>query len=172
MTKLMYEVEGLLEAELIDPHRLKVIADSLDQKLKLVKSPDEEVLETCNMEEIKKEIEDSDKINSCVMNMLQKVNDAMSLKQNNQGILALTGKKDKENTTSIPLQSTGPITVVPASKCVFNLEMTKIFKSLEPLCRQLECNCHVSSNNQAGNMQEPHSIEIQRRYYAMAELLG
>lgn len=70
MTKLMYEAEGLLEAEPNNKKRLKVIADSLDQKLKLVKSLDEEVMETCNVEEIVKEIEDSDEINSRVMEML------------------------------------------------------------------------------------------------------
>ena len=36
--------------------RMKIIADSLDQKLTLVKSLDKEVIETCNVEEIVKEI--------------------------------------------------------------------------------------------------------------------
>ncbi|XP_078368716.1 uncharacterized protein LOC144652543 [Oculina patagonica] len=109
MTKLMYEAEGLLEAEPIDKKRLKVIADSLDQNLKLVKSLDEEVIETCNVEEIVKEIEDSDEINSRVMEMLRKINEALSPKQNDP----LTGKKDGKHATSGSLQSTGPITVDP-----------------------------------------------------------
>lgn len=108
----MYEAEGLLEAEPNNKKRLKVIADSLDQKLKLVKSLDEEVMETCNVEEIVKEIEDSDEINSRVMEMLWKVNEATSPKHNDQGISALTGKKGKENATSASLQSIGPIPVV------------------------------------------------------------
>jgi len=62
MTKLMYEAEGLLEAEPNNKKQLKVIADSLDQKLKLVKSLDEEVIETCNVKEIVKEIEDSENV--------------------------------------------------------------------------------------------------------------
>ena len=69
MTKLIYEAEGLLEVEPIDKQRMKIIADSLDHKLTLVKSLDEEVIETCNVEEIVKEIEDSDEINSRVMEM-------------------------------------------------------------------------------------------------------
>lgn len=64
MTKLMYEVESLLEAEPIDKQRLKVIADSLHQKLELVKSLNKEVIKTCNVEEIVQEIEDADEINS------------------------------------------------------------------------------------------------------------
>ena len=74
----MYEVESLLEAEPIDKQRLKVIADSLHQKLELVKSLNKEVIKTCNVEEIVQEIEDADEINSWVMEMLWKVNNATS----------------------------------------------------------------------------------------------
>lgn len=66
----MYESEALLKAEPSEKQGAKVIGDSLDQKLKLVKSLNKEVIETCNVEEIVKEIEGSVEINSQVMEML------------------------------------------------------------------------------------------------------
>ena len=160
MTKLIYEAEGLLEVEPIDKQRMKIIADSLDQKLTLVKSLDEEVIETCNVEEIVKEIEDSDEINSRVMEMLRKINDVTSPKQNDQGISTLSGKKDEENTTSISLQSTGPIPVVSPVNTSSTLDSgndqnLQVPGTLTPSTGMQSS--HVPSNNQAGNTQEPGS---------------
>ena len=52
ITKLMNEAEGLINADEIDEQRLKIIADSLNEKLTLVKSLDEEIIESCDVEEI------------------------------------------------------------------------------------------------------------------------
>lgn len=46
-----YEAEGLIHADEIDEQRLKIIADSLNKKLALVKSLDEEIIESCHVEE-------------------------------------------------------------------------------------------------------------------------
>ena len=56
MTKLMNDAEGLINADEIDEQRLKIIADSLNEKLTLVKSLDEEIIESCHMEAIANEI--------------------------------------------------------------------------------------------------------------------
>lgn len=70
------------------------------------------------MEEVEDKILESDEINTRVKETLRvikkvwKVNEAMSPKQNDQGISALAGKKGEENATSVSLQSTGPIPVV------------------------------------------------------------
>ena len=43
MTKLSNEAEALLMAETVDKQQLKIISDSLNDKLKLVKTFDEEI---------------------------------------------------------------------------------------------------------------------------------
>ena len=68
MTKLMNEAEGLLKAETMDKQRLEIIAELLDEKLQLVKSLDEEIIETCKVEEIEVEIVESDEVNSRATN--------------------------------------------------------------------------------------------------------
>ena len=50
MTKLMNEADGLLKAEPSDKKRLKAIATSLNEKLNLVKTLDEEIIENCTVE--------------------------------------------------------------------------------------------------------------------------
>lgn len=64
MMKLMNEAEGLLKAETMDKQRLEIIAELLDEKLELVKSLDEEIIETCKVEEIEDEMVESDELNS------------------------------------------------------------------------------------------------------------
>lgn len=73
IAKLMHEAEGLIEAEPIDEPRLKVLATSLDERLNLVKSFDEKVIETCKVDEIEREIVEADEFNSRVMEMLRKI---------------------------------------------------------------------------------------------------
>ncbi|XP_022790390.1 uncharacterized protein LOC111329893 [Stylophora pistillata] len=86
MTKLMNEADGLLKAETSDKKRLKAIAASLDEKLNLVKTLDEEIIENCAVEEVEAEIEESDEINSRVIDLLLVINEATGLMDNNDGL--------------------------------------------------------------------------------------
>ena len=78
MTQLMNEADGLLKAEPSDKKRLKAIATSLKEKLNLVKTLDEEIIENCAVEEVEAEIEESDEINSRV-DLLRVINGATVL---------------------------------------------------------------------------------------------
>ena len=83
MTKLSNEAEALLKAETVDKQRLKIISDSLNDKLKLVKTFDEEVLDNCAVDEIENEIEESDEVNSRMEDLLRVIQKATSSKETN-----------------------------------------------------------------------------------------
>ena len=70
MTKLSNEANDVLEVEPINKQRLDFIAASLNEKLNLVKTFDEEIKENCAVDEIEAEIQESDEINSRVMDLL------------------------------------------------------------------------------------------------------
>ena len=63
MTKQTNEANDLLEVEPINKKRLDFIASSLNEKLNLVKTLDEEIIENCAVDEIETEILESDEIN-------------------------------------------------------------------------------------------------------------
>ena len=63
MTKPTNEANDLLEVEPINKKRLDFIASSLNEKLNLVKTLDEEIIENCAVDEIETEILESDEIN-------------------------------------------------------------------------------------------------------------
>ena len=108
ITKLMNEAEGLINADEIDEQRLKIIADSLNENLTLVKSLDEEIIESCDVEEIANEIEESEDVNLRMLLMLQSIMDATSSKSNDKGISSVKGTNGDE-TAPTSLQSTsGP----------------------------------------------------------------
>lgn len=73
ITKLLQEAECLIEAEPIDEPRLKVLAATLDERLNLVKSFDEKVIETCKVDEVESEIVEADEFNSRVMEIVRKI---------------------------------------------------------------------------------------------------
>ena len=110
ITKLMNEAEGLINADEIDEQRLKIIADSMHEKLTLVKSLDEEIIESCDVEEIANEIEESEDVNLRVLFMLQSsIMDATSSKSNGKRISSVKGTNGDETAPSTSLQSTsGP----------------------------------------------------------------
>lgn len=56
MTKLSNEANDVLEVEPINKQRLDFIAASLNEKLNLVKTFDEEIIENCAVDEIEAEI--------------------------------------------------------------------------------------------------------------------
>ena len=63
MTKPTNEANDLLEVEPINKKRLDFIASSLNEKLNLVKTSDEEIIENCAVDEIETEILESDEVN-------------------------------------------------------------------------------------------------------------
>ena len=63
MTKPSNEANDLLEVEPVNKKRLDFIASSLNEKLNLVKTLDEESIENCAVHEIETEILESDEIN-------------------------------------------------------------------------------------------------------------
>ena len=69
MTKLSNKANDLLEVEPINKQRLDFIAASLNEKLNLVKTFEEESIENCAVDEIEAEIQESDEINSRVMDL-------------------------------------------------------------------------------------------------------
>ena len=79
MTTLSNEANDLLE-EPINKQRLEFIASSLNEKLKLVKTFDEEIKENCAVDGIEAEILESDEINSRVIDLLRLINEATSPK--------------------------------------------------------------------------------------------
>ena len=75
----MNEADGLLKAEPSDKKRLKAIATSLNEKLNLIKTLDEQIIENCAVEEVEAEIEESDEINSRVIDPLRVINEGLFL---------------------------------------------------------------------------------------------
>ena len=100
MTKLSNEGNDLLEAEPINKQRLDFIAASLNEKLNLVKTFDEEIIENGAVDEIEAEIQGSDEINSRVMDLLRLINEATSPKDNNAGISNVPTTNVSETTSS------------------------------------------------------------------------
>jgi len=86
MTKLSNEANDPLEVEPINKQRLDFIASSLNEKLNLVQTFDEEIIENCAVDEIETEILESDEINSRVMDLLRLINEATTPKDSNAGI--------------------------------------------------------------------------------------
>ena len=98
--KLSNEANDLLEVEPINKQRLDFIAASLNEKLNLVKTFDKEIIENCAVEEIEAEIQESDEINSHVMDLLRLINEATTPKDNNAGISTVPTTNVSETTSS------------------------------------------------------------------------
>ena len=65
----------------------------------MVKTFDEEIIENCAVEEIEAEIQESDEINSRVMDLLQLINE-VTTKDNNAGISTVPTTSVSETTSS------------------------------------------------------------------------
>ena len=100
MTKLSNEANDLLEVEPINKQRLDFIASSLNEKLNLVKTFDEEIIENSAVDEIEAEILESDEINSRVMDLLRLINEATTSKDSNAGISTVPTTINVSETTS------------------------------------------------------------------------
>ena len=92
MTKLSNEANDLLEVEPIKKKK--------NEKLNLVKTFDEKILENCAVDEIEAEIQESDEINSRVMDLLRLINEATTPKDNNAGISTVPSTINVSETTS------------------------------------------------------------------------
>ena len=59
LTKLANEAHDFLKEEVLNRPRLKTLVESILEKLEIVKSLDEAILETCKVKDIELEIEES-----------------------------------------------------------------------------------------------------------------
>ena len=100
MTKLSKEANDLLEDEPINKQRLDFIASSLNEKLKLVKTFNEEIIENCAVDGIEAEKLESDEINSRVIDLLRLINEATCPKDSNAGIPTVPTTINASETTS------------------------------------------------------------------------
>lgn len=78
LTKLANEAHDLLKEEELNRPRLKTLAESLLEKLEIVKSLDEAILETCKVEDIEREIEESHEINERALEIRRRIMDALA----------------------------------------------------------------------------------------------
>ena len=100
MTKLSKEANDLLEDEPINKQRLDFIASSLNEKLKLVKTFDEEFIENWAVDGLEAKILESDEINSRVMDLLRLINEATRPRDSNAGIPTVPTTISASETTS------------------------------------------------------------------------
>lgn len=108
ITKLINKAEGLINADEIDEQRLKIIADSLNEKLSLVKSLDKEIIESCHVERIANEMESED-INLHALFMVQSIKEGTRSKCNDKGICSVKKANSDKIVPFTSLQSTsGP----------------------------------------------------------------
>ena len=86
ITKLTKEADNIIKEgqehglpfSLSKTHRLHTINEMLEEKISIVKDLDEQVLSRCDVGEIEKEIEDSDEILSCVLDIQRCISQQLS----------------------------------------------------------------------------------------------
>ena len=81
LTKLIREVETLLESHEPEVDRLKIICEQLDGKLKVFTSLDGEILELCPEDDIEWEIEESEATTAKFIGVKRKINLALKSPQ-------------------------------------------------------------------------------------------
>ena len=163
MTKLMNEAEGLINADEIDEQRLKIIADSLNEKLTLVKSLDEEIIESCHVEEIANEIEESEDINLRVLFLLQSIMKATSPKSNDKVISTVKGTNGDETAPCTSLRSTTGLQTTNGSENV-DSGNTQVVQNVESSTSDVSQPLHMlhtppAASNATAEAEVPHSSE-------------
>ena len=73
ITKLTREAEKLWSEEELNNDRLRTIATILDKKIKTIKDLDEQVLTLCAIEDIEREIEEADDVDSRVLDTKREI---------------------------------------------------------------------------------------------------
>ena len=144
ITKLLQEAECLIEAEPIDEPRLKVLAATLDERLNLVKSFDEKVIETCKVDEVESEIVEADEFNSRVMEIVRKI-----IKTTTPIVSTMAGTTSDKNANPGSVQSTG--SSIGGQPANVNSENAQVPASAIPTGIQ---SSDVLSNNQVENTQQ------------------
>lgn len=90
LTKVANEAHDLLKDEILNRQRLETLAESLREKLEIVKSLDETIIEQCKVEDIEHEIEESHEINERAIEIRRRIINALaetsSDKSDNMGI--------------------------------------------------------------------------------------
>ena len=131
LTKLANEPHDLLKDEVLNRPRLKTLAESLAEKLEIVKSLDEAMLETCKVEGIEHEIEESYEINERALEIRRRIMDAIAAVEkgpdksdnkeiggNNVPLVSLESpliSGDQHANTTVNLNSGNPPIHVPGS---------------------------------------------------------
>lgn len=144
ITKLLQEAECLIEAEPIDEPRLKVLAATLDERLNLVKSFDEKVIETCKVDEVESEIVEADEFNSRVMEIVRKI-----IKTTTPIVSTMAGTTSDKNANPGSVQSTG--SSIGGQPANVDSENAQVPGSAIPTGIQ---SSDVLSNNQVENTQQ------------------
>ena len=157
MMKLMNEAEGLINADERDEQRLKIVADSSNEKLTLVKSLDEEIIESCHVEEIANEIEESEDINLRLLFMLQSIMRATSPKSNDEVISTVKGTSGDETAPCTSLQSTTGLQTTNGSKNVASGN-TQVVQNVESSTSDVSQPLHTPLAPTA-DAEAPHSSE-------------
>ncbi|XP_068679831.1 uncharacterized protein [Montipora foliosa] len=151
MTKLMNEVDSLLKAEPSDKKRLKAIATSLNEKLNLVKTLDEEIIENCAVEEVEAEIEESDEFNTRVIDLLRVINEATSSKDNNTGLSTVPTKNINETRSSFDQVSGSSGTWASENNVQLQLPGSATYGGFHSFNVTSSSTCHVENMQSSGN---------------------
>ena len=106
IAKLTNEAEELCAAQPLNEGRLETIAHLLETKLKLIKALDEEVVSTCGIEDIEREIEESDEIESRVLDIKRMIKEKTRPSGKQNVTVPSTNGDGKQNDT---VPSTGGI---------------------------------------------------------------
>ena len=107
ITKLTNEAEELCATQPLGEGRLETIAHLLETELKLIKVLDEEVMSTCGIEDIERETEESDGIESRVLDIQRMVKEKTqpSGKQN-VTVTSTNGIESQTNTVALTIGNT------------------------------------------------------------------
>ncbi|XP_068679830.1 uncharacterized protein [Montipora foliosa] len=166
MTKLMNEVDSLLKAEPSDKKRLKAIATSLNEKLNLVKTLDEEIIENCAVEEVEAEIEESDEFNTRVIDLLRVINEATSSKDNNTGLSTVPTKNINETRSSFDQVSGSSGTWASENNVQLQLPGSATYGGFHSFNVTSSSTCHVENMQSSGNSVLAPSLIVARSTYS------
>ena len=103
-TKLVNEVDELIEESTIDTSRCETIKELLDTKYKLLNTIDEEILNLCDIDDIEEEIEVSSETSSRIINARKKLQLFIATKPKNEADTIATTNATIPVTTNADLR--------------------------------------------------------------------
>ena len=80
ITKLSKEAEYILKLDDVDEGRLQTISGLLDEKLRVIKDLDSQVVDLCELDDIEAEIEEADDVVSRTLDIQRHINDRITKK--------------------------------------------------------------------------------------------